>query len=321
MTAAWAIVADTWRHSKQQVVFVILIALLLIVAALAIGLPRLHEHEERQLARFGWVFQQEPLRSLEEGWLGLYAIALRQSADQRPIDPEVISEEDLAAAAKEAHEIPLVRRGVEMWVFIAVTAVYIISMLLFLAASSEYFPSLLASGTAEVIVARPLSRHWIFTAKYLGGLVLFAIVLTSVYTLIFAGIGFRTGEWVWRVFCVLPLQMFSAAVLFALIALFGVTFRSTPLSLIVGYFFYLVIDTAVGFISNLRAAGIFDEFPKLDAALKFTEYCPNFGALREIATQSCMSLPQVDRLPIAITGTWGVIAFTLGYLRFRRLDL
>lgn len=321
MSAAWAVVLDTWHQSKQQVVFMILIAAVVLITAFAIVLPKVHEHEDRELARFGWLVQDKPLELFEQIWIARYAVSLKHQEGDRSANPDNIGSNDLASARKSAHAIPLVRRGAEMWVYLAANAAFTMSMLLFLAACSAYFPTLLTSGTADVIVARPLGRLWIFSAKFFGGLVLYAIVLSLSYGLIFAGVGLRTGEWIWGVFLVIPLQIYTAASLFAIMALLGVVFRSTALSLITGYFFYLVIDTVVGGLNTARDMGWLDDFPKLKQSLLFLEYCPSFGAVKEISTDMCLSLPHIETQPLIITGAWGLVAFLLAYWRFSRLDL
>lgn len=330
MSAFLAIIWDTWRQSKKQIVFLIMLVLLLLLALLLVVLPRVVEDREGNPA-FGCIFSDKPWTFLEDIWIEVYAETLIRRSGV-PVNPFSQQGKEFQAQKKEAEErarklasdIPALQKSVEAWLLLGASAIFTISMLLFIAACAGYFPDLLSAGAVNLVLAKPLSRWRILLGKYCGGLALYSGAILSVYLILFVGLGIRTGVWHLRVFLAAPLQIFSAAVLFAILAWIGIRWRSTQMALVLGYFFYLVVDFALEAMFSFQRMGLFEKvewLQWLDWPVEMTRFLlPNFGLLKELATTSVLNLPVFDWSPVLVAAGWLLLALGLGYLRFRRTD-
>ena len=327
MTALWAIVLDTWKQSRQQAVFVVMLVILAVTAVATIVVPSSFEQPDGT-DRIGFIWDDEPAPVLEQAWTGIYAQTLMLQGDA-PIDPfdsgsaqEQSEAMEAAMRAAEAEaDTPYAQRSVEVILFAVASAVFSLSMILFLAASSGYVPAMLEAGAIDVVLARPIDRLRIYLGKYLGGLALYSAAIAVTYLLIYVGLGLRTGVWASRVFLVMPLQIFSAAVLFVIIAALGVVSRSSTLCLVVGLLFYLVVDSIVGTLIQMQRMQLFTDIGWLDGLVQaMRATLPNFGLLKENATASVLNIPLMEWQPFAVAFAWLLLALGFGYWRFAKTD-
>jgi hypothetical protein len=138
----------------------------------------------------------------------------------------------------------------------------------------------------------------------------------------FLGLGFRTGVWHLQFFAAMPVIVFSAALLYALVAWIGALTRSTALAVIVGYVYYVVLEWFVWGLQVLdqvlARGGV--EYRWVTALSEGSRWAfPGFGRLRIAAQAAVLDSPSStrsrssgDRLAPAL--------LTTGYLWFRRLD-
>ncbi len=325
MQALLAIVADTWRQSRQQVVFMIMLGLMALVVAVAIGLTHTVEVERGDGSRVEvatiYGLDDEP-EALVDGWSALYSAAILREAmtdDGESVDPfseegQAVQQKLIDAAAHEASLAPK-RRAVEVVIYGVASLIYMVGMLLFIAACAGYFPALLEAGAVDIVLAKPLERWKIFLGKYLGGLALFAAALVGAYGLLFVGLGVRTGVWHPAIFRVMPLQLLSAASLFSLIALLGILRRSTALPMIIGYVFYFVVDRIVQVLMIIPLGERWRSVQKVLRAV-----VPNFVEVKETALMSIINPPALDYQPILVMFAWTGIVLGLGYWAFARRD-
>ena len=75
MSSFWAIVLDTWRQSRQQAVFIIMLIVLAVVAIGTIVVPSPYEQPDGS-TRIGFVWADEPSGALEGAWIDSYAQTL-----------------------------------------------------------------------------------------------------------------------------------------------------------------------------------------------------------------------------------------------------
>jgi ABC-type transport system involved in multi-copper enzyme maturation permease subunit len=325
MNALRAIVIDTWRQSRQQTVFIVMLVLLAGISLLTVALPHPYAQEDGT-ERVGFIGSDGPSAELEAAWVGIYAQAMMLESDA-PIDPFNIdpqtAERQMEALqqAEAETDTTLARRVVEVMLYFAASTIFTVSMLLFLAASAGYIPNMLESGAIDIVLAKPVDRLRIWLGKYLGGLALYAAAIAMAYVVIFVGVGLHTGVWVGRLFLVMPLQVFSAGVLFAIIAALGVVSRSSTLCLVVGLLFYLVIDSVVGTLIGAERMGLLRDWPSLETVGRAMRYTlPNFGLLKENATASVLQMPIVQWQPFLVALAWLLAALGFGYWRFARSD-
>jgi ABC-type transport system involved in multi-copper enzyme maturation permease subunit len=324
MNALRAIVIDTWRQSRQQTVYIVMLVLLAIVSIAAVVLPHPYEHEDGSDG-IGFITGDGPSEELEAAWVAIYAqsLVLESGAPLDPfsIDPETAERQMEALQQAEATNTPLDRRAVEVFLYFIASAIFTVSMLMFLAASAGYIPNMLESGAIDIVLAKPVDRLQIWLGKYVGGLALYAAAIGAAYFIIFVGVGIHTGVWVGRIFLVMPLQVFSAAVLFAIIAALGVVSRSSTLCLVVGLLFYLVIDSVIGSLIGAERMGLLRDWPALESVGRIMRYTlPNFGMLKENATASVLQMPLVQWEPFLVALAWLLATLGLGYWRFSKTD-
>lgn len=118
-----------------------------------------------------------------------------------------------------------------------------IGLVLGLIATASVFPSLMAPGTVEIVVSKPISRTGLFLGKYLGAMVFMLLQATFFVALTFLVIGLRWRHWIWGYWCVVPLVVVLFSYLFAFSALFGVWTRRTVPALLLTLVAWVVIWT------------------------------------------------------------------------------
>ncbi len=197
-----------------------------------------------------------------------------------------------------------------------------LTILGFIAAASGYFPGLIAQGSIDSVLSRPVSRFQVFFGKYVGGLGLISVALFACWLAAFVSLGVVSGIWHWRFFSALPMTLLSVALLYAIVAWVGLMTRSATLALVTGYFFYLVVDTAVTLMINI--APVTPLFADMKWIVKMAEFIkmtfPNFALMRNSAEASVANVPIFEWQPILVAFVWlGLLLFT-SYTRFRRTD-
>lgn len=325
MNPMWAIIHDTWRQSRQQVVFIIMVVLLVGESILAVALVGSTTDEEG-VEHVELAMSDGPAESLEQAWVEANA-QLRLQRGEEDFDPRnpkealAIKELLVERAKVDAEGTPPLRRGVEMVLFIFSSGAFSLSMLLFIAACAGYFPNMLESGGIDMVLSKPLDRLRVYLGKFLGGLVLFTAAVALAYLVVFLGLGIRTGVWHGGIFYAMPLQVFSAAVLYAILSTVGVFFRNSTLCLIVGLLFYIVVDSAVSALIQLNRINMFEKWPAMEGVADFMESTlPNFALLKTNAAASVLSFPSMEAKPLLVALAWMVGSLALGYWRFSRTD-
>ena len=97
--------------------------------------------------------------------------------------------------------------------------------------------------------------------------------------------------------------------------------RSTPLALIIGYFFYFVIDMGVGLLQTVRPFAIAEEIEWLKTISDVSSWLfPGFGRLREAAEGAVVNVPIFEWQPILIGAVWMAVCLGTAQWRFKKLD-
>ncbi len=337
-----AVIGDTWRQSRQQVVFIVMLAVMLVVLIAGIALPRTVVTADGE-KHLGTMLSDGTVDFFAREWTNEYANTLlkgdeaSRSAAQRSIftdttlTPEQRRERIRAYAQEQqqardtavakATNVPEYQRAVEYYVRWVVRIMFTITILLFIAACAGYFPAMLTSGAVDIVLSRPLSRLQIYASKYVGGIVLYTAAIAAFCVLLFLGIGVRTGIFHLRIFFCIPLLMFSAMVLYAMLALIGTSSRSATLALVMGYVFYVVVDSLISGLLNaqplLDAAGWHSVAATINVA---RHVLPNFGLMNDMALASLLNMPKFEFTPFAVALAWLFGCFGLGYWIFNRRD-
>lgn len=223
-----------------------------------------------------------------------------------------------AMVEERTADIPELTKGVEYWLSGMAYAIFIISMVGFIAACAVYIPNMLEHGSVDLVLSQPIRRWQVYFGKYVGGLVLYSMALVLVYIVIFIGVGVRTGVWHWAFFGALPMTIFSLALLYSIIAWVGLWTRSTAMAMVVGYVYYLVIDTAVGHLGSLP---FIEDFPAIEQMAKVLKYTfPSFVWLRESAEAAVLSVNVFPWQHVGVGALWLFICLATSYNRFRIND-
>jgi ABC-type transport system involved in multi-copper enzyme maturation permease subunit len=336
------VIEDTWRQSRQQVVFIVMLAVMLVVLAGGIALPRPMINAEG-VKEFGTIMSDRPNHEFAQQWTDAYARTLlkgdeasRNSDRMRIFTDQNLTQAERARkfqemrrederarneAVSRATSVPEYQRAVEYYVHGLVKWMFRITMLLFIAACAGYFPAMLATGAVDIVLAKPVSRLQIYLARYVGGIALYTAAITAFCLLLFVGIGLRTGIFHYRIFYAIPLLAFTAMLLYSLLALIGTAGRSATWAMVVGYVFYVVVDSLV---SALFAAQPALERMGWESVTTFIKVLrtvlPNFGLLNGMALSSLLNMPAFDFAPFAVALVWLLGCFGLGYWTFKQRD-
>ncbi len=110
--------------------------------------------------------------------------------------------------------------------------------ILALVSTSSIFPSMLASGSVELLLSRPTRRTTIMLVKYIGGL-LFVMLQVGIFTLgAFMAAGWRIDVWDPTIFLAIPLVTLFYSYLFCVNVLVGILTRSTLVALLATLLFW-----------------------------------------------------------------------------------
>jgi hypothetical protein len=130
-----------------------------------------------------------------------------------------------------------------------------VAVILALISTAGIVPEMVAGGSIEMLLSKPISRTRLFLTKYLTGL-LFATLQVGVFTVAsFLVIGVRGGTWEPSLFLAVPVVVCFFSYLFAVCALLGVLTRSTIAALLLTLLFWFalfVVNTADNALLGFR---------------------------------------------------------------------
>jgi ABC-type transport system involved in multi-copper enzyme maturation permease subunit len=107
-------------------------------------------------------------------------------------------------------------------------------ILLFVAViiTAGFMPSMMAKGSLDLLISKPIGRTRLLVYKYVGGLT-FVLILTSVTVVgVWLMIGLRTGLWGLNFLAIIPILTFYFAVLYAVSTLAAVLTRNTIVAIL-----------------------------------------------------------------------------------------
>lgn len=113
-----------------------------------------------------------------------------------------------------------------------------IASVLALISTAGIFPSLVSSGSIDLVLSRPIGRLRLFLTQYAAGL-LFVVLQASVFCAgSFLLIGIRGGEWELGLFLGIPLVVCLFSYLFSVCVFWGLVTRSTVAALLLTLLFW-----------------------------------------------------------------------------------
>jgi len=133
-----------------------------------------------------------------------------------------------------------------------------LAIILALVSTAGIFPDLIAEGSIDLLVSKPISRLKLFFTQYAAGLLFVTLQVTLFSLAGFLVIGLRGGVWEPGLFLAVPLVVCMFSYLFSVCVFLGVLTRSTVASLLLTIFFWFVIyglgaaEQQLLFISNIQ---------------------------------------------------------------------
>lgn len=132
-----------------------------------------------------------------------------------------------------------------------------IGMVLMIVATASVFPSLMASGTIDSLLSKPISRPRLFLYKYLATMVFVLLQATIFVGVTFLVMGLRWGVWRPGYLLSVPLVVLLFSYVYCVSVLVAVKTRSTVAAILVS----LGAWVCFAMIHNLPL--VFDAFPSL----------------------------------------------------------
>jgi ABC-type transport system involved in multi-copper enzyme maturation permease subunit len=124
--------------------------------------------------------------------------------------------------------------GVKWWLSVGATSLALIS-------TAGTFPDLMASGSIDLYLSKPISRLRLFATKYVGGLLFAALQVLVFSVAIFFLLGIRGHSWEPSVFLSIPIVLAVFSYLFCVCVLLGVMTRSTITSLLIVFLLWFCL--------------------------------------------------------------------------------
>ncbi len=116
--------------------------------------------------------------------------------------------------------------GVTWWLTRIATVLALIS-------TAGIFPTLITSGSIDLVLSKPISRARLFFTKYLTGLLFVTLQVTVFCGASFLVIGFRGESWEPGIFIAVPIVVLFFSYLYCVCVLLGLLTRSTIASLLI----------------------------------------------------------------------------------------
>lgn len=143
----------------------------------------------------------------------------------------------------------------------------LIFMIIFIAMSSSFIPSMLQKGYIEFILARPVSRATIILSKFVAGILIIFFAMCYIIIPVWLIISIKTGVWHFQFLYSIFWYTFIFASIYPLIILSGLITKSNTLTFILNLIIFFpfsavlsIKDTIYKFISNKIVIFIIDFF-------------------------------------------------------------
>ncbi len=127
--------------------------------------------------------------------------------------------------------------GVEFWLSWLASVLALVS-------TAGIFPDLMAGGSIDLYLSKPISRVRLFATKVAGGLLFVTLQVAVFCGCCFVVLRVRGGTWVPGLFVAVPLVVLMFSYLFAVCVLLGVVTRSTIAALLLTLVFWAVLWAA-----------------------------------------------------------------------------
>lgn len=121
-------------------------------------------------------------------------------------------------------------------------------LLLAIFAASSFVPLMLEKGNIDLLLSKPLSRTQLLLGKYFGGILVVFINIAFLILGTWVIISLKFSYWNFSFPLVIVVITFTFAVLYSIVILFGILFRSSVPGMMIAYFIFLILSPALVFV-------------------------------------------------------------------------
>lgn len=137
-------------------------------------------------------------------------------------------------SAEDFYKLLFVNFGISIWLAWIATILALVS-------TASIYPDLVAGGSIDLLLSKPIGRMRLFLTKYATGLLFVALQVTVFTVACFFVIGWRGGSWEFGLFIAIPVMVVFFSYIFAVCALFGIMTRSTIAALLLTLLVWFLI--------------------------------------------------------------------------------
>jgi ABC-type transport system involved in multi-copper enzyme maturation permease subunit len=121
-------------------------------------------------------------------------------------------------------------------------------LLLAIFSSASFIPIMLEKGNIDLLLSKPISRTQLLLGKYFGGTLVVFINIAFLILGAWIIISLKFSYWNFNFPLVILVITFTFAVLYSVVVLFGIIFRSSVPGMMIAYFIFLILSPALHFI-------------------------------------------------------------------------
>ncbi len=107
-----------------------------------------------------------------------------------------------------------------------------VTMLLSCIITAFFIPNMMAKGTVDLLLVKPVNRYVLFLYKFLGGMTFMLLNTTIIMVGVWFGLGIQSGFWVHGFLWCIPVFTFQFMIFYAASAVSGVMTRSPIVSIL-----------------------------------------------------------------------------------------
>ncbi len=154
---------------------------------------------------------------------------------------------------------------IEMMIISPLTS---LCLLLAIFSTASFVPIMLEKGNIDLLLSKPVSRDQLLWGKFFGGILVVLLNIAFLVIGVWLIISIKFSSWNFAFLNIIITVVFTFAVLYSLMILFGVLTKSSTLGMMVTYFVFIILspilfaakDKFYGLISSSLVKSLIDIF-------------------------------------------------------------
>jgi len=115
----------------------------------------------------------------------------------------------------------------------------VVAVFVALVVTSPMIPEMFQSGSLYLLLSKPISRSWLFLAKFAGGCAFVALNIAYLLTGLYFIAGYRLGLWNAGLFACIPVFVFIFSIYYSVSAVSGLIWKNAVVSMVLTFLFWL----------------------------------------------------------------------------------